>query len=103
MSIPLWGIKDTMPKGVPRDQSIQHTILTRMKIARGHLDRVISMVENGHYCIDVISQSLAVQAALKSIDEVVLKNHMETCVAQEIRKGNTREVINEVIKVMEKQ
>lgn len=74
-----------------------------MKIARGHLDRVISMVEDGHYCIDVIHQSLAVQAALKQIDELVLKNHMETCVAEEIRKGNSKEVIDEVLKIMEKQ
>ncbi len=90
-----------MPKGVPRDQSIQHTILTRMKIARGHLDKVIEMVEAGHYCIDVIHQSMAVQAALKQIDELTLKNHMETCVAEEIRKGNADEVIEEVMKVMQ--
>ena len=92
-----------MPKGVPRDHSVQHTILTRMKIARGHLDKVIRMVEAGHYCIDVIHQSLAVQAALKQTDELVLKNHMETCVAEEIRKGNSKEVIEEVMKVMKKQ
>jgi DNA-binding FrmR family transcriptional regulator len=92
-----------MPKGVPRDQSIQHTILHRMKIARGHLDRVIAMVEAGHYCIDIIHQSLAVQAALKQVDELVLKNHMQTCVAEEIRKGNTEEVIDEVMKIMEKK
>ena len=92
-----------MPKGVPRDQSIQHTILHRMKIARGHLDRVIAMIESGHYCIDVIHQSLAVQAALKQTDELVLRNHMETCVAAEIRKGNAEEVIDEVMKVMRKK
>jgi len=92
-----------MPKGIPRDQSVQQKILHRLKIARGQLDTVIAMVENGHYCIDVIHQSLAVQAALKQVDELVLKNHMETCVAAEIKKGNAREVIDEVMKVMEKK
>ena len=92
-----------MPKGVPRDQTVQHAILTRMKIARGHLDKVIQMVEAGHYFIDVIHQSIAVQAALKQVDELTLKNHMETCVAEEIRKGNSREVIDEVMKVIEKK
>lgn len=91
-----------MPKGVPRDQSVERAILHRMKIARGHLDKVISMVENGHYCVDVIHQSLAVQSALKQIDQLVLKNHMETCVAAEIKKGNAQEVIDEVMRVMEK-
>lgn len=82
---------------------MKHTLAHRLKIARGHLDRVIKMVENDTYCIDVIHQSLAVQAALKKIDQVILKNHMETCVAEEIRKGNTKEVITEVMKVMEKK
>jgi len=107
--IPIGGIKVNpltgvnMPKGVPRNQSIQHTILQRMKIARGHLNHVIDMVQHGHYCIDIISQSMATQAALKKIDDIILKNHMETCVAAEIKKGNTRNVIAEVMKVMEKK
>ncbi len=77
--------------------------LHRLKIARGHLNRVIAMVEEGKYCIEIINQSLAVQAALKSIDELILKNHMETCVAAEIKKGESREVIDEIMKVMGKK
>lgn len=92
-----------MPKGIPRDKSVEHKILHRMKIAQGQLESVIAMVENGHYCIDVIHQSLAIQAALKETDQVIMKNHMETCVAAEIKKGNAREVIDEVMKVMEKK
>jgi CsoR family transcriptional regulator, copper-sensing transcriptional repressor len=92
-----------MPKGVPRNQSIKHKILHRMKIVRGHLNRVICMTEEGSYCVDVITQSQAVQAALRKIDHIILKNHMETCVAHEIQKGNTQEVISEVMKIMEKR
>ena len=61
-----------MPKGIPRDTSVQKKILHRMKIARGHLNRVIKMMEQGDYCVDVIHQSLAVQAALRSIDQEIL-------------------------------
>ena len=39
------------------------------------------MLESGEYCIDIVHQSLAVQAALKKADEEVLKNHLETCVS----------------------
>ena len=92
-----------MPKGVHRDQSIQHTVLHRLKIARGHLDRIIAMVEKHDYCIDVIHQSIAVQSALKQIDQVILKNHMETCVADAIKKGKSQKVIEEVMKVMDKK
>jgi DNA-binding FrmR family transcriptional regulator len=92
-----------MPRGVPHDQSVKQKVLHRLKITRGHLDRVIAMMEKGSYCIDIIHQSLAVQAALKKTDDLILKNHMQTCVADAIRKGNDREVIAEVMKVMEKK
>lgn len=92
-----------MPKGVPRNQSVQLKILHRMKIARGHLNRVIRMMEQGDYCVNIIHQSLAVQAALRSTDQEILRNHLVTCVAEEIKKGNTDEVIEEVMKVMEKR
>ena len=92
-----------MPKGIPRNQSVEQKILHRMKIARGHLDRVITMMEKGDYCVNIINQSLAVQAALRSTDQEILRNHLVTCVAEEIKKGNTDEVIDEVMKIMEKK
>lgn len=61
------------------------------------------MVEDGHYCIDVIHQSLAIQAALRQIDQVILKNHLQTCVADAITHGHKDEVIEEVMKVMEEK
>jgi CsoR family transcriptional regulator, copper-sensing transcriptional repressor len=92
-----------MPKGVPRDTSIQHRILHRLTIARGQMDSVLTMVKRGDYCIDIIHQTQAIQAAMRKTDEIILKNHMETCVAEEIKKGNAKEVISEVLKVMEKK
>lgn len=74
-----------------------------MKIARGHLNRVIRMMEQGDYCVNIIHQSLAVQAALRSTDQEILRNHLTTCVADAISKGNKDEVIDEIMKVMEKQ
>lgn len=61
------------------------------------------MVEDGDYCVDIIHQSMAVQAALRETDQVVLKNHMKTCVATAIRQGKSRQVIEEVMKVMERK
>lgn len=93
----------SMPKGIPRDQSTQRRILHRLKISRGHLDRVIKMVKNHAYCIDVIHQSLAVQSALRKTDKLVLAHHLETCVAEAVREGRKNEVIAELMKVMEKK
>ncbi len=78
-------------------------ILHRLQIARGHLDKVISMVEKDAYCIDVVHQSIAVQAALKKTDEVVLENHLRTCVSDSIKEGKSDEAIREVMEVLQKK
>lgn len=92
-----------MPRGLPRDKSTERKIIHRLKIARGHLDKVIKMAEDGEYCVDVVHQSLAVQSALKQTDQLILKNHMETCVADSIKNGNSEEIIEELVKVFEKR
>lgn len=81
----------------------KRAILHRLQIAKGHLEKVISMVEDDAYCIDVVHQSIAIQAALKKADEVVLENHLKTCVADSIRKGKDKEVLEEVMRVIEKK
>jgi DNA-binding FrmR family transcriptional regulator len=62
-------------------------ILHRLKIARGHLDKVIKMAEGDSYCIDVIHQSQAVQAALKGVDKTILDNHLRSCVLGRSKNG----------------
>jgi DNA-binding FrmR family transcriptional regulator len=84
-------------------QGPKKKIIHRLRIARGHLDKVISMVEQDAYCIDIVHQSIAVQAALKKVDEVVLENHLKTCVADSIRKGETGRVVGEVMEVLQKK
>ena len=86
-----------------RNNNVNKAVTHRYKIASGHLKKVIKMIENGDYCIDIIHQSLAVQAALRKADDLVLKNHLETCVSDDIKKGNSRKAIDEVMKVLEKK
>ncbi len=60
-------------------------ILNRLKSAEGHLRGVIRMVEEDAYCIDVIRQVQAVQAALNKINATILENHLYSCVITAIR------------------
>ncbi len=80
-------------------QKIRH----RLKIAQGHLRKTIDMEEKGAYCIDVVHQLQAVQKALREVENLVLDNHLRTCVAKAIRQGKDKEVIDEVMKVMNKR
>jgi len=89
-----------MPKGIPRNQSTQRKIVHRLKIAKGHLEKIISMVEQDEYCIDIVHQSKALQAALKKADEVLLENHLRKCLVHESHKGNQEEMVEELVGVI---
>lgn len=91
MSIPL--------EGIPKMNKTLH----RLKIARGHLDKVIDMVSKDAYCIDVVHQSIAVQSALKKIDELILENHLRTCVSDSIKNGESESAIKEVMEILKKK
>ena len=84
-------------------QAPKKDIVHRLQIAKGHLEKVLKMVEEDDYCIDIVHQSIAVQAALKKVDEIVLENHLRTCVSDSIKKGDSNEAIKEVMEVLQKK
>lgn len=84
-----------------RTDDIQHRILHRLKISRGQLSRVIKMVEDQEYCIDILHQSQAIEKALKETDNLILENHLKTCVVDSLQKGK-KEAISEVMNVFRK-
>jgi CsoR family transcriptional regulator, copper-sensing transcriptional repressor len=85
-----------------RPKNTQEKILHRLKIAQGHLKKVIKMSKSDEYCIDVIHQSHAVQRALEEADGVILENHLKTCVVDHIKKGNVKVSTEEIMKVFRK-
>lgn len=86
-----------------RPKDTQERVVHRLKIAKGHLEKVIKMVEDDNYCIDVIHQLQAVESGLKETGNVLLENHLSGCVADAMTKGKKDEVIKEVIEVFKKR
>lgn len=82
-----------------RPKDMQERILHRLKISRGHLERVIKMVEEDKYCIDVMHQIHAVGSGLEETGNLVLENHLKTCAADAIRHGKQEEAVKEVMSV----
>lgn len=80
----------------------QKRIVHRLKIARGHLDKVISMAEGKEYCMNIIHQNQAVQSALHEVDSLLLENHLKTCVVASIKKGQAGKSINELMEVFKR-
>ncbi|MDP9388479.1 MAG: metal-sensitive transcriptional regulator [Actinomycetota bacterium] len=78
----------------------QRSILNRLKTARGHLDAVIRMVEDDAYCPEVMKQLSAVQGSLERASRIVLRNHLETCVAAAMVAGRTGEIVDELMEAL---
>lgn len=85
-----------------KPKSSQERIIHRLKIAQGHLGKVIKMVEEDEYCIDVLHQSLAVQSALKETDNLILQNHLQGCVVDDIKNGRAEKSVGEIMKLFKK-
>jgi DNA-binding FrmR family transcriptional regulator len=86
-----------------RPKNTEERIIHRLKIARGHLDKVIHMIEDDTYCIDVMHQLQAVESGLKETGNLLLENHLKTCVADAISNGNAEESISEIMQVFKKK
>jgi DNA-binding FrmR family transcriptional regulator len=78
----------------------EKAVLNRLKTARGHLDAVIRMVEDETYCPDLMKQLSAVQGSLERASRIVLRNHLETCVAAAMVAGRTDEIVEELMEAL---
>jgi DNA-binding FrmR family transcriptional regulator len=78
-------------------ESYRRSVVNRLRTARGHLDGVLRMVENDAYCPDVMKQLSAVQGALERANRLVLRNHLETCVAEAMASGRGEEIVEELM------
>jgi len=92
----------TKPPAPARENAAK--IVTRLKSVEGHVRGIAEMVEKGAYCIDVIRQTKAVQAALDRVNVLLLEGHLHHCVSRAIRSDDRSErerVIRELLDVFE--
>jgi DNA-binding FrmR family transcriptional regulator len=86
------------------DDEHRTTVLKRLRSISGHVNGIERMVTEDAYCIDVIKQIQAVQAALNKVNDMILENHLNTCVIEAVRGDNKKErerVLDEIVSVFE--
>lgn len=71
--------------------------LLRLNVIRGHLQGILQMVEQDAYCVDIMKQMAAVQASLEKVNQVVLRNHLLTCVSEAARSGDMERMVDELL------
>ena len=84
-----------------RTEQETKALVNRLNRIEGQVRGVKGMVENDVYCTDILVQVSAISSALNSFTKELLANHIRTCVADDIRRGND-ESIDELVATLQK-
>jgi DNA-binding FrmR family transcriptional regulator len=85
-------------------QDIKKRASHRSKIIEGQFKGLVKAIEAEEYCIDILTQSLAIQKSLKSLNKLVLENHMLTHVKEGMSEGTNEEkekLVKEMLELYE--
>lgn len=87
------------------DQTSSEKAITRLRRIEGQIRGIQKMLEADRYCIDILTQTSAVVAALHGVEDLVMENHLNMCVADAMRSDDPeqkREKVDEVMEVITK-
>ncbi|MBX3068112.1 MAG: metal-sensitive transcriptional regulator [Cryobacterium sp.] len=75
----------------------------RASILEGQLRGLGKMIENEEYCMDIVTQSLAIQKSLSSLNKLLVENHLRTHVSDMFAEGGEQKehAVSELLKVYE--
>jgi CsoR family transcriptional regulator, copper-sensing transcriptional repressor len=82
-------------------QDIKQSCLKRLNRIEGQVRGLSRMVAEDRYCIDVVTQISAVRAALRRVEEEVLRDHVAHCVEHAIVSGNKAEQRRKIAELMD--
>jgi len=80
-------------------QDKKKALVRRLKLIEGQVRGLVRMVEEDAYCIDVITQTSAVKAALSNVEDILLEGHLAHCLIDQIHAGKPEKATEEILKV----
>jgi DNA-binding FrmR family transcriptional regulator len=76
-------------------------LITRLSRIQGQVGGIARMIEEDRYCIDILTQMQAIKAALRKVEEELLKSHSNHCVAEAIKSGNVKDARTKFAELVE--
>jgi DNA-binding FrmR family transcriptional regulator len=81
------------------DDKNKSQAIRRLKLIEGQIRGLQKMIEGDTYCIDVITQTSAVKQGLSNVEDMLLENHLDHCVHDQMHSGQAKKATDEIIKV----
>ena len=83
-------------------EAVSRKALRRLSIIEGQLRGVRRMVEEGAYCVDILTQISALHEALRGVGKVVVRHHLETCVTEGLQSDSRHQHYDELMDLIYK-
>jgi len=86
------------------DAKTRDQVIRRLRSIQGHVKGIEKMVQDDQYCVDVMRQVIATQAAMVKLNELILESHLNSCVIEAVRGNNPQareKVLQEISDVFE--
>ena len=90
-----------MNKHTPRNEEQMKDLKIRLNRINGQINGVSKMIDENRYCSDILMQIAAIEKALEQVGYIVLKEHLESCVVDDIKKDDLSS-LDEAIELMKK-
>lgn len=84
----------------PKSEDEKKQLINRLKRVEGQVRGIQKMVEEDRYCIDIMIQINAINAALKKVGANLLEHHTSHCVLEAIESGDGEAAVSELVDVM---
>ncbi|MDO4327613.1 MAG: metal-sensing transcriptional repressor [bacterium] len=84
-----------------REDKEYRDLMNRLKRIEGQVRGIQGMVEEERYCVEILTQVMAIQSALNSFNKVLLSNHIKTCVVRDIKNGDA-DAVDELCSTIQK-
>ncbi len=81
------------------DDKNKSKVVRRLKLIEGQVRGLQKMVDSDTYCIDVITQTSAVKQGLSNVEDLLLENHLGSCILNQVKSGQTSRAKAEILKV----
>ena len=84
----------------PRTDAEKQAVVNRLKRIEGQVRGIQKMIEDDRYCVDILVQISAINAALKKVGYQVAERHMKHCVSDAVHSGEGEAAVDELIQIM---
>ncbi len=83
------------------DEDHKKDVTTRLKKIEGQIRGIHKMVDENRYCIDILSQTRAVVAAIRKVEDLIMFQHLHSCVVDSMRSDNEADKNKKIDEIME--